>query len=394
MNTNSRFRLPLLLLGVLSLSIIAATAALFGFSTPRPLPSPEWIWCEGTADEGDRCTLSLRFTAHSEIARADLRVAASGAARVLLDGNPVGTTGTNGEATTVSLAKLAAGGHELRIEANHSTGTPGVCAIAELPRGTGDRDRLVTDAAWECSAAAGDAPAMARVIAPYSGGPRPSPFGGIATTAHEPKGERFWTVLALLLASMAVACLAGPMLRPPGGARDTAAVTGLAIIFPSILYGSASSVITALAASSIGTGALVALHIGSTTVFVLVLVAWKTGSEHVDRDQAAHRAELSSYDAACDAMELLRLDLDSASPELRAALQAPVRELSESVANASTGNGIPELDQSISGGIDSLRAAVRAGGGEPEAAAIVARVRALVAHVREREIRMRALRRA
>jgi hypothetical protein len=390
MQNPSPYRLPLLILVVLLATILAGTAALFGFSSERQAPVPDWIWCSRTSQPGEQCSLSLRFEARRDVRATSLRIAASGPARVQLDGMPIGATGGSGEPADLPIRDLKAGSHELRIDASHGSGTPGICAMVELPGS--DRGRVVTDASWqEASAGSGS---MASVTATYASGPRPSPFGNVPPSVTEARDARFWVVLLMLMLAMVIACMAGPVLRPPGAGRRDLWVADLAVVFPSILYASAAFVITSLAAADLGTGLIVALHVVSTAVFVLVLIAWKTGTEFIARDQVQHRAELSGYDAMCEAVELLKLDLSSAPEGTRSALRAGIHELAESVRYSSTGTAVPDVDRAILEGIQALRASLRNGGDAQGTDQCSRRIHAVIDRLREREIRLQSGRRA
>lgn len=392
MLSQSPLRLPLLLLAILSTTILAGAAAIFGFADREPVSAPDWVWCSPRATDGSTCSVGVRFSLREPVGSAVLRLAATGPARAQLDGSALGATGASGEPVEIKLRDLAAGSHDLRIDATHGSGLPGVCAFIDLPSGASGRSRVASDASWE-DRSAGDG-GMVSVTGPYSAGPRPSPFGDIPSSVLVAKGARFWVTLFMLLLAMAVACLAGPILRPPGQSSRDAWLVDQAIIVPSIAYGAFAFVISALAATAIPTGVLVALHLASTAVLVLLLVAWKTGARHIEQDQAIHRAELFSYDSLCDSVELLKLDLSQTAPDLRAAIEGPIRELSEAVRYASTGTAVPDLDRSILASIESLRDSVREGGGEGGAAGIAAHVRKVIASVREREIRLQSARRA
>lgn len=392
MLSQSPLRLPLLLLAILSATILAGAAAIFGFADREPVATPDWVWCSPRAAEGSSCSVGVRFSLRKPVGSAVLRLTATGSARARLDGSALGATGASGEPVEIKLRDLGVGSHDLRIDATHGSGLPGVCAFIDLPSGAADRSRIASDASWE-DRSAGDG-GMVSVTGPYAYGPRPSPFGEISSSVLVAKGARFWVMLFMLLLAMAVACLAGPILRPPGqSSRDTWLIDQ-AIIVPSTAYGAFACIISALAATAIPTGVLVALHLMSTAVLVLLLVAWKTGARHIEQDQAIHRAELCSYDSLCDSLELLKLDLSQAAPELRAAIHGPIHELAEAVRYASTGTAVPDLDRSILGSIESLRESVRDGGGESGAAGITATVRRVLASVREREIRLQSVRRA
>ena len=390
MQNPSRYRLPLVILVVLLATILAGTAALFGFSSERQAPVPDWIWCSRTSQSGEQCSLSLRFEARRDVRATSLRIAASGPARVQLDGMPIGATGGAGEPVDLPIRDLKVGSHELRIDASHGSGTPGICAMVDLPGS--DRGRIVTDASWQQASAGGGS--MASVTATYASGPRPSPFGNVPPSVTEAKDARFWVVLLMLVLATVLACMAGPVLRPPGPGRHGLWVADLAVVFPSILYASAAFVITSLAASDLGTGIIVALHVGSTAVFVLVLIAWKTGTQFMANDQAHHRAELSGYDAMCEAAELLKLDLSSAPEETRSALRAGIHELAESIRYSSTGTAVPDVDRAILEGIHALRTALRDGGDPQATDQCSRRIRGVIERLREREVRLQSGRRA
>ena len=390
MNSAS-FRVPLLLLAVLLAAVAGGAAALFGFTDPRPVALPGWIWCGGPAGSGEACAVGTSFSLRTEVGDASMRVAASGPARVLVDGQPRGATGAKGDPAVVQLGTLAAGPHELRIEATHQAGDAGICAVLELPAAASDRARIVTDASWSVQGSAGSG--MPTVTAAYDGGPWPGAFGPLDESASVPKPARFWTVLLLLMGAMTVACLAGPVLRPAGGTRRDTAAVNLAVIYPSVLYASAAFVITSLAATGMGTGVIVGMHVVAAALFALVLIAWKSGATVIDEDQVRHRAELSGYDAMCDAVEHLRLDLSEAPSGLRAELDGPLHELADAVRYGSTGTTTPEIDRRVIEGIEAVRAAIRSGGDSGSGGSVASAVRTLIGLVRERELRLQSARR-
>jgi hypothetical protein len=392
MPSQSPLRLPLLLLFILSATILAGTAAMFGFADREPVPEPDWVWCAPRAADGSTCSVGVRFALREPVDSAVLRLAATGSARVQLDGKSVGATGASGEPVEIKLRDLAVGSHDLRIDATHGSGVPGVCAFIDLPPGASERSRVSSDGGWDDRSS--DGGGMVSVTGPYASGPRPSPFGEIPSSVLVAKDARFWVVLVALLLAMGVACLAGPILRPPGRSTTDTWLVDQAVVIPSIAYGGVACVISALAVTAIPTGVIVALHVVSTAVLALLLVAWTTGARHIEHDQAIHRAELWGYDSLCDAVESLRLDVGQAAPDLRAAIQGPVHELAEAVRYASTGTGVPELDRSILASIESLRASVREGGGQGGAASVASQLRAVLASVREREARLQSARRA
>lgn len=385
----SSLRLPLQLLAVLSVTIICAAAALFGFVEREPVPVPILIGCGSRSADGGICSVSTGFVLSRPVDRASLMIAGTGPVRAVLDGAVQSSASAKGEPTEVVVRGLAPGAHDLRIEVSASDGSPAVSAYMDLPVGVAASARIATDATWEV--VGGGAAVAAREPA---GGTRAAPFGDVPDSVTTPRDGRFWSILAMLLASMVICCLAGPVLRPAASSRADTAVVNLAIIVPSIAYGAVAFIITSLAASDLGIGALVTMHLVSTAIFVLLLMAWKGGSEHADVDQSRHRAELAGYDAMCDAVELLNLELSQAPGDLRAALESPIRELAESVRHASAGASTADLDDRILQGIESLRNAVRSGSDAAAAAEIAPGVRSVIGFIREREIVARSRRRA
>ena len=392
---SSSFRLPLLVLAVLLGSVVAGTAALVGFSDEAQVAAPDWIWCDSEAAPGAACSVRTQFSLWSSADGADLHIAASGPAKVLLDGKPAGATTGKGQATVLRLGPLTAGPHDLQIDATHAEGRPGICAYLDLPSGCADRLRVGTGAGWNLAAPSANGTGNdAKVLAGYEAGPAPYAFGPPPTVIAVPKGPRFWTVLGVLAASLAACCLAGPVLRPAAAPRRDTAVANLAIIGPSIAYGTASVAIAALGATSASVGAIVALQLVATTLFTLVLIGWKSGTQRIDQDQVQHRAELRGYDDMCHEVDMLVLEVNQCPDDLRAALDQPIRELADGIRYAATTTETPELDRRILDGIGALRQAVRGGQATAGAADIQPGIRMLLGAIREREIRAQSARRA
>lgn len=142
-------------------------------ATPRKqavLAAPSWIWTAGRADADASATFVRAFTVDGDARDARAVVAVDNASRVLIDGREVGTTDDWASPREFALGALAAGSHELVIEARNDGGPAGVCAMIEWIDAAGARQRIATDDAWKVRAAGSTADASARIVAKLGDG--------------------------------------------------------------------------------------------------------------------------------------------------------------------------------------------------------------------------------
>jgi putative heme-binding domain-containing protein len=138
-----------------------------------PLATPSWIWQAASGDGGSTTTLSRAIELASPARDARIVVAADNKASVLLDGRAVSTGDDESEwwlPREIAIGELAAGTHEIVIEARNEGGPAGVCAILEWTDASGTRQRVATDGSWTARAADGGAQ-PAEVVARLGEGP-------------------------------------------------------------------------------------------------------------------------------------------------------------------------------------------------------------------------------
>ncbi len=143
--------------------VAAARPAVAKPAQPK-LAAPSWIWAPGDAVSGT-ATLARRFTLDAPVRAARLVASIDNSGRVLLDGREIAAGDDWGSPFEADLGELAAGEHELVLEARNDGGPAGAIAILDWTGADGLRARLATDASWrEGEAAAkvvgalGDAP--------------------------------------------------------------------------------------------------------------------------------------------------------------------------------------------------------------------------------------------
>ncbi len=379
------FRITHAVLAVLLVAIIGGTAVLFGFTDPVSLPVPKWIRC--SSDQGGR-VFATEFRLHETVGSATFKFACSDSAQIYLDGVRQEVSAADGATSKVMLRDLREGVHNFRIEVGADSTDGAVIGFLDLPPGSGDRLRLVTDDSWVTVGGVQDAIRQAPIATRIDD--RLSPFDAIPTSMGVVKGGRFWGALACLLVAMIIAFEAGPFLGPR--AQEGMEPVRLAVVIPSFLYGIAAWLITAFAASDLGFGVIAGMHILATATFVVALIVWKIGSAQLDQDQKSHRAEIAGYDAMCFAAEMLKHDMAQASGELRASAEASVSELAEIVRSSSTGTGTPQLDQKVLIGIEALREIAR--DETATAAQFSGQALIVINLVRERELSVQCSRRA
>ena len=142
-------------------------------ATPRAqavLAAPSWIWSDGPASADAVALLTRTFTLEAEVRDARVLIAADNKATVTLDGRAVGATTEWWEPSEFALGALAAGVHELVIEARNQGGPAGVCAAIEWTDAAGRRQRIATDEAWTARPAERGAGSNAVVLAKLGDG--------------------------------------------------------------------------------------------------------------------------------------------------------------------------------------------------------------------------------
>lgn len=242
---------------------------------------------------------------------------------------------------------LPPGAHTLVIETESAAGECAVLACIDLaPSG----ERVVTDASWNAASS------MARVVGGYESPPIGPVFGPLESESISPKGAGFWIPLVGLIFAMAVACFAGPLLRPTDRSRPDTSIVDLAVVLPSVAYASTGCVITSLSAFGVGPAAIGGLHVFATAVFALALVAWTKGATFIESDQAHHRAELSGYDSMQVHFEMLQASTASRTPAFQTATNRALRDLGEAIRYASTSNATPEIDARVIAALLDLEA--------------------------------------
>lgn len=138
-----------------------------------PLATPSWIWQRGPDGDESKATLTRTIELAAPVRDARIVVAADNKASVSLDGRAVSTGDDESEwwlPREIALGELAAGTHELVIEARNEGGPAGVCAIIEWTDESGVRQRIATDASWRARARDG-ATEPAAVVARLGEGP-------------------------------------------------------------------------------------------------------------------------------------------------------------------------------------------------------------------------------
>jgi putative heme-binding domain-containing protein len=112
------------------------------------LAAPSWIWQVGAVRADATATFLRAFAVEGDARDARIVVAADNKATVSLDGRALGTSTEWWEPSEFTVGALAAGRHELVIEARNEGGPAGVCAVIEWTNASGGRERIATDGAW------------------------------------------------------------------------------------------------------------------------------------------------------------------------------------------------------------------------------------------------------
>ncbi|MFM7262044.1 MAG: family 16 glycoside hydrolase [bacterium] len=135
-----------------------------------PLPTPTWIWAPGSETQ-DAVAFNRRFRAPEGVKAARLVIAVDNASIVKLDGKEIARTTAWEEPSEVDLGALAAGVHEIVVDARNEGGPAGLCAMIEWTEADGTRTRVVTDPAWQASGAFSATPVPSTMIANLGEGP-------------------------------------------------------------------------------------------------------------------------------------------------------------------------------------------------------------------------------
>ncbi len=162
----------------------AATTAAAVKPTPAAVAAPNWIWGSPTASANEVVRLVRAFTLDVDASSCVLAISADNRARVTLDGKEIAIN-TNWESPEiVEIGTIAAGEHELLIEAQNEGGVAAVCAQLDLTK-AGVRARLTTDGSWEVRTETAGAEARpAAVIARYGDAPWGNVFGDLDDNAR------------------------------------------------------------------------------------------------------------------------------------------------------------------------------------------------------------------
>ena len=346
--TNRHLQIPLAILAILLFAIFGVTASWFGFTNKIDLPTPSWIWSSSMAADGEIATFTRSFTLENSASNATLHIAADDRAKVWLDGRQVGATVAPLKELEVLIDDLAHGTHTLKIEATNVSGSGAVLAMLNIKSSFVNTLRIVTDSEWETVASGATNRISATAIAPYGADPWGNVFGKIRTEIYQPKDARFWCILLCLVGAITIVSLAGPILRPPSASSRSLIAFNLAVVIPSVVYGSVAVIITALASyPAISGGLIFAMHVTSTAVFMMLLLGWKAGANFVERDQVVHRVELKGYDSMLSAVKLLQITLQSMPEEFQKAVGTTTETLAESIRFSSTSSATAQIDVHI-----------------------------------------------
>ena len=378
---------PFLIFAILAAAIVAGAGLFLGYVESQPLPMPSAIGANANASGGAPAT--VRFTRSISVVEPTsgglVRLASMAPARLSVQGAVVCATAGGGASKAEGrLPALPSGAHTITIETEGPASDCIVLACIELEPGG---ERVVTDASWNAASS------MATIVGGYESAPIGPIFGPLDSESLSPKGAGFWVPLACLVLAMAVACFAGPLLRPSDRSRPDTSIVDLAVIIPSAVYASAACVITSFAAFGAGPTAIGGLHVLAAAVFALTLVVWKKGASFVEMDQVAHRAELSGYDSMQTHFEVLQSTAMSRSPAFQAATGRALRELGEAIRFASTSTSTAELDARIVAALLDLEAKAAAASEMP-AEEFVAIAQEVMNLLRRREVFAQAARRS
>lgn len=383
----SSLRLPLTILVTLVAMIVACAGLLFGFSVSESVPLPSSIGVADREDGSGKITFSRTFSLDRPARSGVLWLAVAETGRAEIGGVPI-VADVQGTAKQGTIGSLQPGLHTVSVEVQPGSSRPLAIGYLEID---GMPGRIVTDGSWNARSEGGSTSAAVSV-GRYGEPPFGPVFGELSDSRKVPKGAGFWAPLIALIVATCIASLAGPLLRPAGRSGRDMEVVDLAVIVPSIIYGSAAFLITGLAGLGAGPGVILSLHVVATTVFVLVLVAWKSGGKLAERDREIHRAELSGYDSFQTAFELAAASVEGQPEAFRSAVRSALSGLGEAVRYAGTTAATPEVDREILSGLQSLE--VEAATPDSDPADFQRRIAAISALIKRREILAASTRRA
>ncbi len=357
----SPLSIALLLLAVLWISIAAGAGFLVGYSTRIELPMPQAIWHPSSAaSRSDPVTISKTFTLTAPVRSGRAWLASMGSASLSINGQQVVATSAPRVAADAPVSSLKQGLNTVTIDAESANSSSAAIAYLEFPGESGATSRVVTDGGWNSSDGSDDA-RLARVVSSYGASPLGTVFGDLADSSSMLRGASFWVPLVCLMVAMAVACLAGPILRPADRSNPDTATVDLAIIMPSVYYASAACIITSLSAFGVGFGAVAAMQVAALVLFIGALIAFKQGSRIIEQDQGLHRAELSGYDTMQTQFELLRVTVQDQPTDFQRAVHRSLESLRETLRFAATSAATGEIDQRIISELADLERACTAG---------------------------------
>jgi len=111
-------------------------------------PVPQWIWSSELPLAGEEVELSRTFVVRPGLKRAELSGLADDRLIVLVDGKPELHAREWRRWTTVELAALAAGEHQLTCRATNENGYAGCALRLRLEYDDGTRETITTDPTW------------------------------------------------------------------------------------------------------------------------------------------------------------------------------------------------------------------------------------------------------
>ena len=128
------------------------------------LPKPAWIWAPGAKTQ-DAALITRQFRVRSAAKSARLVVTADNHATVRLDGREIAKCDDWSQPVGVDIGDIAAGVHEISIDARNDGGPAGVCAQLDWIEADGTRARVASDSGWETSGAWTQEPVAAAIVA-------------------------------------------------------------------------------------------------------------------------------------------------------------------------------------------------------------------------------------
>ena len=157
----------------------------------EPGAVPQWIWSDAWAGAQQHAFLRRDFTLARPAARCELSLLADDRAVVYLDGKAVAASSNSKTWTRIPLPKLAAGSHQLAIDAENRSGPVGVCLRLRLFDETGRASDVTTDPRWRVMKPIKDPTDIAWRTEPIPAGRRRAHSFGLVGVPpwHEPQGD-------------------------------------------------------------------------------------------------------------------------------------------------------------------------------------------------------------